>query len=98
MKPSHLASLVLAAIGVGGMSSAAVQSQAAIYQIHPTQANKHAVDQSSRRMISAMRLDLSSPFIPITQCPATWQKKNQRQIRLARRRSHAAGNKKAFKS
>lgn len=89
MKPSHLAFLAAAALGVGGISSAAVADVSA-----PTISNKIAIRTPGQRAVSAMNFIMGAQLSGDLRC--SYQRKNQRQIRLARRRSFAAGNRKAF--
>jgi hypothetical protein len=95
MKPSHLAALVLASIGVGGMSSAAISSPVVAGQHHPTQGKQQAVIQKSQTAMHFERMMLSAP-VGIENHPCSWRKLNQRQIRKNQRRAHAAGKRNAF--
>ena len=95
MKPSHLAAFMIAAIGVGGMSSAAVQSIAP--SIQPLQSGKYATILADREIKLQFDRIMRGGVVGIENHPASWRKLNQRQIRKNRRRAHAAGKRNSFK-
>lgn len=96
MKPSHLAALCLAGLGVGGMSSAATSTPVVSKDAYLSQIKKNATAATSRAMEIALRLDMDKGGFPVTKHPCSWRKKNQRQIRKNRRRAFASGNHGAF--
>jgi hypothetical protein len=95
MNPSHLAAIMLAGLGIGGMSHAA----ASMPQPEPVHlSSKISVNPGLRSLNNYL---LTVPFGSTTRTrgeapPASWHRLNQRQIRKNRRRAHAAGSKKAF--
>lgn len=97
MKPSHLAALVMAGLGVGGMSAASITAPVSYGQMQAQQAPSAAKIMIERRNQKAIDFALMmEPGRHHGPPPGSYRRKNQRQIRLARRRSNAAGNKKAF--
>lgn len=96
MKPSHLAALCLAGLGIGGMSAASTAIPNVAAELRPSPTNKHAVAAADRACEIALRYDIERGGFPITMHPVSWRKLNQRQLRLNRRRAHAAGKRHAF--
>ena len=96
MKPSHLAALCLAGLGIGGMSSASLSIPPVAGELFPITANKHATAAANKAMQIVMNYDLHRGGYPIQQHPISWRKLNQRQLRKNRRRAHAAGKRNAF--
>ena len=99
MKPSHLATIMLAGLGMGGMSTAAIQSPSAIVSSQSTagmNASKAAMIQRGHSSDDIFTASIRGGAMKGEAPPDSWRRKNQRQIRLNRRRSFAAGNKKAF--
>lgn len=83
----------MAGLGIGGMSHAATSSSIPLHQQQQRSDVKIAFDNSRfTDIMLAMNRAGHSSGPP----PGSYRKKNQRQIRLARRRKHAAGHKKAF--
>jgi hypothetical protein len=85
---------MLASIGVGGISSAAMQSP--IVSTQPVSAGKYATIQADRQIQIQFDRMMSSGVVGIENHRASWRKLNQRQIRKNRRRAHAAGKRNAF--
>lgn len=83
----------MAGLGIGGMSHATFSSPIPLHQQQQRSDIKIAADNIRFTNITlAMNRAGNSNGAP----PGSYRKKNQRQIRLARRRKHAAGHKKAF--
>lgn len=96
MKPSHVVSIMLAALGVGGMSSAAVSSPSLHQSVQQSSTSQKIAWLNTNKIADALVFDMKRGGTSVSAHPCSWRKKNQRQIRLARRRLHAAGHKKAF--
>jgi len=90
MKPSHLATIMLAAVSGGLVGGAHAVPQSAIV----IQANRNAVMPKTHVQL-IMEQSMRGTF-GIESIAASWHKKNQRQIRIANRRKHAAGFENAF--
>ena len=87
----------MAGIGLGGMSSAALTSPVSHNQMQSQSAPSAAKIMVELRNQKAIDFALMmEPGRHHGAPPGSYFKKNQRQIRLARRRKHAAGHKKAF--
>ena len=93
MKASHLAAIIFSGLGIGGMSSAAIQSPGAVAGIHQPKA---IAPKSSLMSEILMRHLMDDGGYPIQHHPVSWKRLNQRQIRRNRRRAHAAGSRAAF--
>ncbi len=85
---------MLASIGVGGMSSAAIQAPIATQNQSSKQYAIKAADAAVKVQFERM---MSTPAVGIENHPCSWRNLNQRQIRKNRRRAHAAGKRNAFK-
>jgi len=92
MKSSHLAALCCAALTGGLIGAGDIQQQTSPGINHLF--NAKVIQKEHEPAINPFAMMPS--WVGVDYCAASWRKKNQRQIRLARRRKHAAGFKKAF--
>lgn len=94
-----LAALAYGALGIGGMQAANTAHSSSTMEQHqrPVDSNRYARKMANEAIIESMLEDYGARHRTGDAPPASWHKKNQRQIRLARRRRSAGGDKKAFR-
>lgn len=88
---------MIVGLGVGGKKPSVHATQSVSQGVIPSSlASKHAIPLRENQTAELMQIAMQKGHTRIDYHPCAFRKKNQRQIRLERRRKHAAGFKAAF--